>query len=647
MPPRLGSGSGSGSGSGHGLGSNQAPDMERQRCTNSAASMPASAVAVSLSATLASTSASSASASAPAPALTPLQRLHLPRPPPFSSASLFSASSGSGSGSGSISAPASSASAAIPPPTNTQRRRPAHLPSIAATTATAATAIASSPASPPPPPSPSFSSPSSVSSSASSSSSWTVSHPILPPLPFHLPRQSSPSYLPWTSLHHFPVFDPLVSVSAPLHSSINNADANANADNSDDNPSHFSTPSFNHFPNSQPMHFWPAYESSIDVPATTWDESAHGFSLLDAARAINQAVTDLSFAAATPITTQPPIAQSPTQPQHHSRLDFDYPSNFYDCPHAPTSTSASASAPSPFAAAPTSTSTAPTSAGAAPTPSRQRRQRHHSRATRYITSWAAATHNPASPPASDSISAFALPRTSAGASFGRGIGAFNGIFDEIDDDPNFPFPFPLAETPDTSFSSTSDTMPTTSTARRRTRSQVMAPEVHGDSTPVAHASKRQRVMPSATEPTSTSLQPAVDDDNDSLFGFSPSRPGSSSGLKDEDYTTIDLTEATDVPDELKKPEVDNRVKVSAFQCVICMDDVTGLTLTHCGHLFCAQCLHSSLNIESTRGKCPMCRAKIDMKTRDNYSMKTKGYWPLELKLMTTTRQGKRKAQAMA
>jgi hypothetical protein len=36
-----------------------------------------------------------------------------------------------------------------------------------------------------------------------------------------------------------------------------------------------------------------------------------------------------------------------------------------------------------------------------------------------------------------------------------------------------------------------------------------------------------------------------------------------------------------------------------------------------------------------------------MKTRDNYGLKTKGYWPLELKLMTTTRQGKRKAQAMA
>ncbi|KAM4068159.1 zinc finger, c3HC4 type (RING finger) domain-containing protein [Hirsutella rhossiliensis] len=108
-------------------------------------------------------------------------------------------------------------------------------------------------------------------------------------------------------------------------------------------------------------------------------------------------------------------------------------------------------------------------------------------------------------------------------------------------------------------------------------------------------------------------------------------------------TTIDLTEANEVPEELKKPKVDNRVKISAFQCAICMDDVTTLTVTHCGHLYCQQCLHSSLNVDSTKGKCPMCRTKIDMKSRSSYSMKTKGFWPLELKLMTTTSKGKRKA----
>ncbi|KAG5925336.1 hypothetical protein E4U42_004404 [Claviceps africana] len=101
---------------------------------------------------------------------------------------------------------------------------------------------------------------------------------------------------------------------------------------------------------------------------------------------------------------------------------------------------------------------------------------------------------------------------------------------------------------------------------------------------------------------------------------------------DKDLATIDLTEATDVPEDLKKPpsvdsKQDNKIKISKFQCVICMDDASNLTVTHC----------------ATKNKCPMCRAKIDVKSRASYSTKTKGFWPLELKLMTATRKGKRKA----
>lgn len=43
----------------------------------------------------------------------------------------------------------------------------------------------------------------------------------------------------------------------------------------------------------------------------------------------------------------------------------------------------------------------------------------------------------------------------------------------------------------------------------------------------------------------------------------------------------------------------------------------------------------------------MCRQKLDMKPRANYTTKTKGFWPLELKLMTKTRKGKRKADAVS
>lgn len=40
----------------------------------------------------------------------------------------------------------------------------------------------------------------------------------------------------------------------------------------------------------------------------------------------------------------------------------------------------------------------------------------------------------------------------------------------------------------------------------------------------------------------------------------------------------------------------------------------------------------------------MCRQKIDMRPSKDYTSKTKGYWPLELKLMTKVRKGKRKAE---
>lgn len=107
----------------------------------------------------------------------------------------------------------------------------------------------------------------------------------------------------------------------------------------------------------------------------------------------------------------------------------------------------------------------------------------------------------------------------------------------------------------------------------------------------------------------------------------------------EGSDTIDLSNATEVPPELVAPKVDNRVKISKFQCVICMDDTTALTVTHCGHLFCSECLHSSLHIDSLKRTCPVCRAKIDPKDKKG----KKSYYHLELKVMTATKKGKQPA----
>ncbi|KLO92653.1 uncharacterized protein Y057_12413 [Fusarium fujikuroi] len=130
------------------------------------------------------------------------------------------------------------------------------------------------------------------------------------------------------------------------------------------------------------------------------------------------------------------------------------------------------------------------------------------------------------------------------------------------------------------------------------------------------------------------------------FGTSPTRSPIDIEAKPE-FDTIDLTETNEVFEEVRKPEKDDRVKLAAFQCVICMDDCSNLTVTHCGHLYCASCLHQSLHVDVTKGKCPMCRQKLDMKPRESYNSKTKGYWPLELKLMTATRKGKRKANTLS
>ncbi|KAI1127797.1 hypothetical protein F5Y10DRAFT_188898 [Nemania abortiva] len=121
-------------------------------------------------------------------------------------------------------------------------------------------------------------------------------------------------------------------------------------------------------------------------------------------------------------------------------------------------------------------------------------------------------------------------------------------------------------------------------------------------------------------------QPSPFDDD--LFGPDPSE-------------IVDLSNATEVPAEFMAPKVDNRVKIGKFQCVICMDDTTSLTVTHCGHLFCSECLHSSLHIDTMKRTCPVCRSKVDLKDKKGKAVKS--YYHLELKVMTATKKGKRPA----
>ncbi|KAK4204388.1 hypothetical protein QBC40DRAFT_97782 [Triangularia verruculosa] len=127
-------------------------------------------------------------------------------------------------------------------------------------------------------------------------------------------------------------------------------------------------------------------------------------------------------------------------------------------------------------------------------------------------------------------------------------------------------------------------------------------------------------------------------DSDDLFG-------------DHDPEVIDLVDK-DVPDataeveEREEEKKKNWVKLSRFQCVICMDDVTDLTVTYCGHLFCSECLHSALQITPHKRICPICRQKIENKNAiGKFGPKAKGYYPLEIKLVTKKSLEKRATTA--
>ncbi|KAH9993645.1 hypothetical protein F4779DRAFT_608571 [Xylariaceae sp. FL0662B] len=156
----------------------------------------------------------------------------------------------------------------------------------------------------------------------------------------------------------------------------------------------------------------------------------------------------------------------------------------------------------------------------------------------------------------------------------------------------------------------------------------------------SHASKRRRTSGDSPSTSRRPYKPRRKEPwRDVSSPFSHDELFSPTGRESQE--SIDLSNATEVPKELLAPTIDNRVKLGRFQCVICMDDVAALTVTHCGHLFCSECLHSSLHIDSMKKTCPVCRTKVDL--RDKKGKNQKSFYHLELKVMTAIKKGKRPA----
>ncbi|KAL9117899.1 MAG: hypothetical protein Q9187_005559 [Circinaria calcarea] len=101
----------------------------------------------------------------------------------------------------------------------------------------------------------------------------------------------------------------------------------------------------------------------------------------------------------------------------------------------------------------------------------------------------------------------------------------------------------------------------------------------------------------------------------------------------------------------QKEQSNKPLRFSTQLCVVCMESMTNITSTHCGHLFCHTCLMEALiageNQGSDAGKtlsrCPICRKKV-LRGKDK---KSSGMIiPLELKVRSKSTVAKGKEKAM-
>ncbi|KAK4984142.1 hypothetical protein LTR50_006779 [Elasticomyces elasticus] len=70
-------------------------------------------------------------------------------------------------------------------------------------------------------------------------------------------------------------------------------------------------------------------------------------------------------------------------------------------------------------------------------------------------------------------------------------------------------------------------------------------------------------------------------------------------------------------EESKKP-----LRLNDLTCIICMETYTNLTATHCGHIFCHECLTQAIlagekSSDKASGSCPVCRKPISRKGKNH------------------------------
>ncbi|KAG0648688.1 RING-type E3 ubiquitin transferase RNF5 [Hyphodiscus hymeniophilus] len=114
---------------------------------------------------------------------------------------------------------------------------------------------------------------------------------------------------------------------------------------------------------------------------------------------------------------------------------------------------------------------------------------------------------------------------------------------------------------------------------------------------------------------------------------------------DEQYADFKAKQQAEAIKQQQQDDANRPVKLAEFECIICMERPTDLTVTHCGHLFCSECLHQSLYAGNGKKNCPVCRtvistAGIEKGKGDQKKQPKNGIFVVAMKLMTANKKGK-------
>jgi hypothetical protein len=221
--------------------------------------------------------------------------------------------------------------------------------------------------------------------------------------------------------------------------------------------------------------------------------------------------------------------------------------------------------------------------------------------------------------------------------------------------------FSEIETPEQSGSTTLEMPPVTRTAARR--SSV----VDLTSSPTQQAPpKRKRDVAGTSDSRPTKVARTTISPSRSRASVPPKKEADVEVVdlaeveSEEQYKDLQAKQAAELSKKQALDEATRPVKLAQFNCIICMDQPTDLTVTHCGmysspkvtrlvlifkgHMFCSECLHQAL-YAGDKKCCPVCRTTIAIPTARDKKQPNKGIFALEMKLMTRNKKGKQPMRA--